>query len=476
MSNMLFDIPRPNVEPKNPTPEVTPTTYKHSIVDSKKTPIETLTTFIGGSNWQVDYYSQIFNTSEELKAFDPNQLNAYQTYHKINRLIIKLQGALSQDDDRDSGRYSIRGSAVVTPHPNLVPNVGDAFVADTGEGTAGQFTITSVRKLTVSLASAWEIEFKHDRVMTKQIESLLNAKVVKQSYYQRDYMITGQNAIMVEEDYNTSKDLTHLLKVVSNQFVSNHFSFTNHTLTVPEQDLPTYDPFVTRAALKIISLDDVKQLRDIREYNCDDHRIPKFADLYTAVMKREPTLLYNTFKEYARISTSLLNPSVYQNSIRYSGISYLIVPYREELDNDNYQNLNEIIMGVRMSSTSPGLANAYSEGNCVCVADVRVNCGCCGETPASSKEKGDNAAIGNEGMDIPEIGDTSYVLSNAFYEKDLLNCTLFERMVWNVLENKPLDADKVANFANNFNKWGKLEQFYLGPLLILMIRAALRGL
>ena len=475
MSDMLFDIPRPNPQPKNPTPEITPKSYKHSIVDSVKTPTETMGAYIGGSNWQVEYYSQIFGQGEELKAFDPKSLNPYQSYHKINRLIVKLQGALSNDDERDSGRYSITGSAIITPHPNLIPNVGDAFIADIGEGMAGQFTVTSVRKMTSNLASAWAIDFKHDRAVTPQIEKLLNAKVVQESYYQRDYLITGQNAIMVAEDYNTSKDLEKTIKIISQMFVSNHFSFTNHTFILPEQDMATYDPFVTRAALRIINLSDVPTLREVREYNCDDHRIPKFNDLYTAVIKRDPTLLYNTFNQYARISTGFLNPSVYQNSIRYSAIKYVVVPYRQELDVDNYNDLNEIVENV-MVNYGPGLSGSGTSEACKCVADVRKSCACCDGSLAKEEGKEELATIGNLGMDIPKITDSSYVLSSGFYKRELVECTPFERQVWNLLENKPLDPRLIQAYCNHYHHWGKLEQFYLGPLLILLARAAMRDL
>ena len=88
MSGMLFDIPQPEEPAKNPTPELTNAPYKHSVVESKKTPIETLASYIGGSNFYCVYYSQKFTKSEELKAFDPLQLNVYQQYHKINDFII----------------------------------------------------------------------------------------------------------------------------------------------------------------------------------------------------------------------------------------------------------------------------------------------------------------------------------------------------------------------------------------------------
>ena len=471
---MLFDIPRPADAPQNTTAEIAPKPYKHSIVDSAKTPIEALAAWIGGSNLQVDYYSQIFGKSEELKPFDPNQLNPYQNYHKINRLIIKLQGAYNYDDEGENGRYSITANAVIPPFPNLVPNVGDAVVADMGEGEAGQFTITNVRKLTSNFASAWEVTLKHERVVTKHISSLLDSKVTKESFYQRDYLITGQNAILASEDYNAVKVLNQHLRSISQMFITNNFSYANHTLIAPGQTEATYDPYVTRAALKVISSEDVALIRDIQEYNCDDHRIPKFMDIYTTVMKRDPTLMYNTFKEFACITVALLNPSVYQNSVRYSGIRYVVAPYQPRLDNDNYDTLNEIISGYRLSVVNPGITITGNGGeDCQCVADINVDLGCCDPNVPVVE---DTSNVGDPGFDIPTIGNVSYVMSKAFYEQNLIECSLFERCIWDILNDKPLKYQDVYGFCNSYPKWGRLEQYYLGPLLILMIRATLRGL
>lgn len=473
MADMLFDVPRPDHPPKNPVPEIYDKPYKHSIVDSEKTPIESLTAWLGGSNWQVDYYSQIFRKGEELKAFDPKSLNPYQNYHKINRLILKLQGAIDNNDETSSGRFELTGSAIIPPHPNLIPNVGDTFIADMGEGQAGQFTVTSIRKLANNLSSAWNISFKHERGVDKQLEGLLESKVTRESYYNRDYLITGQNAILASEEYLAVKTLERYLKQISTQFVANNFSYENHTLIIPGQPMATYDPYVVRAALSVISIEDVGQLRDIREYNCDDHRIPKFNDVYTAIIKRDPTLLYSGFRKFAKILTSLLTPSVYQNSVRYTGIKAIVVPYRQQLDNDNYTGLNDLIEFGRNITVDSGITMNGVLDECHCYGDLSIPVSC--ECDQTTEPPIPDPTIGNPGFDIPKISNTSYVLSDAFYDKTLIHCSLFERLLWNILDNKPIDNEVVYKFAECYHLWGKLEQYYLGPFLILLMRACLRG-
>jgi hypothetical protein len=472
---MLFDIPKPTPAPENPVPNVKPKEYKNSIVESAKTPIATILSFIGGSNWYVHYYSQIFGKSEELKAFDPSALTIYQTYHKVNRLILKLQGALNPDDDTGTGRQSLTGSAIITPHPNLIPNVYDAFIADIGDGRAGQFSITSVRKMSAMQNAAWSIEFKLEREADERITALIDSRVVQESYYDKNYLITGQNPLLAKEDYLATQTLKEHYKRITAMFVSKNYSYATATITVPLQDVPTYDPFVVRAALALIDSDDTKLLNSITAYNCDDHRIPKQTDIYTAIIQRDYTLLYGAFNQFACLSVGLLKPSAYQNSVRYSGIRSVVVPYQPTLDNDIYTNLNDLIATNRLSTLNPGLQ--LGDNSTASTSSCGIE-GCIGEQYNPYLKKGaeqTNPTDGLEpGMDIPTIGNASYIVSTAFYNEDLTKCSLFEIHLWNILRGKPVDRAHLYAFCECYPKWGRLEQYYLGPLLLAMIRYTLR--
>lgn len=475
----LFDIPRAAEPPKNPTAEVAAPTYKHSIVDSQVAPVDTILAFIGGSRWEVDYYSQMVGASEELKAFDPNQLGAYQNYHKINRLIIKLQGSLTYSDEADTGRMGITGTAIVTPLPNLIPNVGDAFIGDIGAGRAGQFTVTSIRKLTVQKATAWEIGFSMDRVVDANLEAKLNAKVSKESHYQRDYLILGQDALLGNDQFIAAQQLQQHLNQISTLYMNNHYSYDNRTVLIPGQAIPIYDPYVTRAILRIIDPSDCGMISDVTEYNCDDHRIPKYTDLYTVALDRKPAYLNLVFSTYTKLAANRLNPSVYQNSVRYSGIVSVIVPQVKEGGVDNYQLLNNM--------ASSASANLYFTGRYFyTLMDNNATapdpvCSCDPYASVDSAINADPAPIvtygtpGVLGMDIPAIGNQSYVLSKAFYKQDWESCTRFELLVRDMINNRPVNPEDLYPFCESYVNWGKVEQYYLGPLLLLIIRYALRS-
>lgn len=469
----IYDVPQPQPAPQNPPVTTTPKPFKHSVVDSRDTPIETIITYIGGSNWTVDYYSQILDEDEALKAFDPDQHIAYQAYHKINRFILKLQGALVPSDDPAIGRMEYTGTARIPPNPKLIPNQYDAFIADIGEGVAGQFTVTSVRKLTLNLATVYEIEFALARIADENITNKLDAKSSQKSYFKNDLLVLGQNPILQEADFNALGRLEGYLEDISANWLATNFSHENSTLTLPKQRFAIYDPFVVRAALRVIDVNKHPTLATLRHFNVDDHRIPKHADIYKAVIERNKSILYRCFTKYMVYDVTGLTPSYYQDSIRYSNIDYVVIPSQPNMDSDDYNiNAAQYDKGsLTFTGNSP--ASAIPP---YCPADPSIPCDSSGG--GSNTSPPDNVVydVGDSGMSIPYIGPDSYVLPEKFYKWDFTNPTKFELLLRDLLDKKVINYSDVYPFAENFTKWGRLEQFYYGPLLICLIRAAMRSL
>lgn len=478
----IYEIPIPEKKPEPPIANVTTPSYQHAIVDSKKTPIEAPAAWIGGSNWYVDYYMQNYGAEEESHAFDPDKHIAYQSYNKINRMILKLQGALSVEDMISNGRMAATGTALVPPNPGIIPNEHDVLIADIGEGTAGQFTVESVRKLSLNAATAYEITFRLARVASEKITAQLDAKVVENYYYRRDSLILGQNPLLIDVDFQATISLEEYYDQIAALWSASNMSYTHNTWVLPNQPQPIYDPYVVRAMLRLMSARQHPTIKNVIEYNCDDYRIPKYDDIYSAVMKRASHLIYRCFNKYQTINFIALKPNPLQNSIRWSGLEYGIIPATANLDGDNYGKLFELpgIGGPAIAVTG-GKLTGFT--NLKCWADPNIPCEIAdkgeqdkGVTPGGVDNNPDLNGIGQPGMDIPTIGAPNYVLSEAFYKRDLPSCTKFERLIWEILDGKQTNYQDVFPFCKDFTKWGRLEQFYLGPFLLMMIRNASRSI
>ena len=68
------------------------------------------------------------------------------------------------------------------------------------------------------------------------------------------------------------------------------------------------------------------------------------------------------------------------------------------------------------------------------------------------------------------------MLSLFFYSKELTKCTRFERDIWASLDDKPVNREHIYEYCKMFPKWGRLEQYYLGPFLLVLIKYAIAGI
>lgn len=474
----IFEMPLPRPDKRDVEPEITPKPYKHSIVDSKKTPIMALTTAITGSSWIVDYYSQILGAHENLKAFDPKQLSAYQQYRKINRFELKLQGALSTSDETGEGRMSVNGTANIIPIPNFIPNVHDVFIADVGEGLALQFTVVSVQKFTINNSTAYSIDFRAARMADENVTNLLDSKVTENLHWNKDFLIHGQNPLLLTNDYNALKTLETELKKISSHWLATNFSYSNSTVLVPKQNTSIYDPYVTDAFLRLVNSNLNKHVKEIIQYNCDDFRIPKYTSLYQAIIEKDKSMLFRVFKDYQVLSVNYIAASSYQNSVRYSGIKFIVVPDEINRDADNDSRLLQS-MGYNGSLTG---GRGVSKSNAICYADPSIPCNLCctsitdGLNGKANPNYDKNGFPLSEGFDIPEVPGERYVFSEGFYKGDREGITKFEALVLDLLDNKPTNYLDVKPFMECFYKWTEVEQFYLGPILIALIKNTIRSL
>ena len=70
--------------------------------------------------------------------------------------------------------------------------------------------------------------------------------------------------------------------------------------------------------------------------------------------------------------------------------------------------------------------------------------------------------------------DDSYVLSKAFYEGES-NISILEVLIKDYLKYQTIDLVLLAALVREYKQWPALEQFYYGPLLILLMKDAVKG-
>lgn len=426
---------------------------KTSIVETQFTPRSALLTHLSGSRWIVDYYSQVIGTNEELKAFDPNQQTIYQSYRRINRCEILLQGGLNTSIDPVSNEARISGSAVL--YPGLIPNQYDVIIGDIGDGRLGQFTITEPpQRKSYFNDSAYEINFTMSRYYDKRIEDMLEQRLVKNLFFQRDYLTYGQNPYLIEEDFHYHNNLEKYIASIEDRWVKEFYNKSKKVFLVPGQVDIVYDPYIVSAVMALFTQNNNNLYRQVNVLNVDDWGLNYIDSLWSLLLSRDEFKIHSVFKEAELLSSTQFTSLSQLNSIRYSGVESVVVP--KDLD-----------MGYG--------AGEYGNGG----ISGSFSCGCNGKR-ASTSTINDSAPTeydGTIGTLLPVVNkDGYYVLSKAFYEKDFPNMVKFEKLLWDGILKSKVDPSEVFTYFEAYPKWSKIDRFYLGIVLVILMRYSLRSI
>lgn len=353
----------PTLENPQPThePEVklTPKTFHHSIVTTEHQPLSAYLMYVEGQTVTVDYYSQFLSKSEELATPDLEQEVIYQQYRKINKLELKFDGQLSNSTDTETQVITISGSAKLYPY--LRPNEGDVFIMDIGEGKAGRFTVTEVSQYTIQKETAFDISFQLAKVLTEEDFHDIERKVVAEYHFVKDFMLYGQNPLLVDSDFQKLAEAKTIFKAVTADFFNEFFSSKFNTLMVPERSRRMiYDPWVVRAFLTVFTLDDDRRVQNIREYNFAEYQRLHESSIWSVLIKPEGFKYKEIWTRAGEESVRRLNVEPYYNSLRYSGMTDYIKPLGLNNNVDDYSGANDVGMG---GWSALGTSGMFSTGN-----------------------------------------------------------------------------------------------------------------
>jgi len=166
-------------------PQIQSEDYKGIVVNVDDKPIRSLLTYTSGYYWKVDYYSQVINSSNDLKALDPSQSKVYQQYKKIKDLELIVQDPLTESQDEKTKLMSVQGSAVVANA--VVPEAGDMFIASVDNGKTGLFVINKTDRMSYYTESVFSIDYQLLGYTENNIDRIsdLENKVVETLYYNK---------------------------------------------------------------------------------------------------------------------------------------------------------------------------------------------------------------------------------------------------------------------------------------------------
>lgn len=451
-------IPKSNLTTPPPVPVVPPVAvspeYRGVTVDSRYTPLQSLLSHVEGSSWTVHFYTQIVDDDDPLSGQKLNRGGAQQQYRLIKNFELKVSSPLTASQDEQSRAMVVNGTANV--YSSLKPNDGDVFLADVGDGKEGVFEIRKSRRMGVLKDAIHEIEYQLVDYATPERLADLKAKTVKVEVFVRSQLDTNQTPFLAEGDYLQRQELKSCVSEVAEVYFSTFLQREYMTLTVPDQNQETYDPFLVDAVLALFTTDQAQDLRYVRQLNCAGDEVMKATTIWDVLLNRTPMLLPRVSRQMGIVRARSFEPRAVLEGIFHSGITYVVYPLEPERSlRSSDLRRQKVTVG---SITRPAPINTL---------DAAL------DTPVLS---GLDNVQGNGGMDmLPTAGSTPYyVFSQAFYENQP-NVSRLELQVRAFLAGKAMDPAQLLEMIKTYVGWEAIDQYYYAPVLILLIQAYLRG-
>jgi hypothetical protein len=440
--------------PPVPAPiRVTAPEYKGITVDTKKTAVSNLLTHVEGSSWNVLYYSQTNNDDNALNNQSVTLNPVFQGYKLIKNFELKVTSPLTSNQDETSGAVLTTGTSNV--YPFVIPNIGDMFLADIGDGREAVFTVTGSSRKTLYQETCYEINYSMVDYSTTERRGDLNAKVVQTLVFVRDFLKHGQNPLVQKEEFTLLTELAGRYREIIEHYFKSFTSKEFKTIIVPGQNSPVYDHFLTKALMSFFTTLDSKEIRHIRTLNCDDDSVMSATTIWDVLKNKDANLVKHSVRHVGLVKSSTFERNPVLDGIYYSGIRELVYPKDSELSVDfSLVSTAKTLSTVQLVNVPSPITRLE---DLLAITEL-------------------NQQLGSGAIPIKAVTvDDYYVFSQAFYDKSETGQSRLEMAVWDYLEDKPLNGNHLKVFCETYHAWGGLERLYYVPILLILLKAYVRN-
>lgn len=442
----MFEFDKKIEKPVIENPEIIKPVKTTLQLDTQKTPLSSIVTMVSGSKWVVEYYRQYLTPDMEPTPLDLDRDPVNQQYLKIRNLELRVESGLSPQQDDKTKEFAMVGTATV--FPGMIPIKGDMLIANTGDGAMTLFTVTRTIRLTNTLDSLYDIEYKAVRTLDQLSVDNLTAKTSKETVFNKDFISVGKNPLLSLAESATYTEALETLQQVTRFYFDTFYDNQFECFTVPSLDCQTaIDPFLNEFILKIIAKRDFPQYNKVQLHN--KHSIVK--DNIRTVL--DYLLHENTNVGIASYMSTEWLPSyighrfnVHSRGIETSGIDYMI-------------NVTKVIP----TSIGDLKFNQDIQDEIQLVLGAEI-------TALDFTEQQYSSSLA---LYYPAIG-TRYIFSEYFYSSDYGNMSVVEKMVHNAINKKEIEPNSVMMLLDALMNQAKpIEQYYLIPICFRLLERSL---
>lgn len=447
---------------KSVTPPTTghavPVAMKTAIVESRFKPVQDLLTRISGSRLVTDYFQQLVASHDHLRPLDMGLEPAQQQYDRIQNLEMRQQGDLSPSQDDVSKEWTLTGEAIL--YPGVVPNHGDMFKLDVGQGEWGIAAVTNASPMSIYTQTCYRIQFRVLYRMNTTVLKNMMSKVVEHKFFIMDFLRAGKNPIIVDEEHSQYRSLDRVFESMVADYMRSFFSDVNKTLIIPGQVGGAYDPFVVKAILSLLQVNDHPLMGELTKLSVDVQYAYKTTTIWDALLMVEPSYLYLASQRMGLATKTFLKDRGVFGGAYWGQFQQLVFPIDDRQDADAQFTRIMTPDFRELQDAGPPLTD---------IERLIIN-------TADSVNMAFEDTVTPEVPDIPPVNENFYyVFTEAFYRNDPTGMSKLETFVWTVLNQNEIDIGKLYDFVDMSRRWNKLERYYFVPILMWLCVIAFRG-
>lgn len=453
-------VDKPDIKPN--LPKTAPKEYKSPARDEKIIPVDNLLAYVSGTEWSIDYFSQLSAQTNDLREVDPGEHPVYQQYTLTKGYVLKVTSPLESSYDNTSGINKVTGSSNMFSF--IIPNVSDYFVSDAGESRTGLFRITNVDRKSFNAETVYEISYDLvgyiDTAASSTIYQNVLDKVIRTYYFDMQRFKDGLYPLVLEEARQKLIDYSIAYRDICRYYFNTFFNRHYMTLVLPGQAYSVYDPFLVNYIMKIVETEVVPELRELRTFSTENDPYMKQAQFWSMMYERDINMLQMMNKKMGLATRAQFNTNSYIHGFKYTNLEYMVYP----IDNSDMGQIVDVSSRVGMTPEVKFNSYVFQElletknGNGVNSSSIVDN-------------YSDTAGVHKLSHGI--ISSDYYVLSNRFYN-NASDMSIVEILTKDYIKGNTIDVGKLEFFLERYKLLARLEQFYYGPILITLLKEVIR--
>lgn len=387
---------------------------KTSTLFNKDKELDSIIQYVSGMDWTVDYFLQIRDLNDTVQLPDINVPATQLKYNRINKLILKLQSPISQDDPEN-----ITGEAII--NSGFIPNYGDAFLATLTGGREAVFVIESIDTKTYNLHEAYYVTFKLFALLDTSglLYNDLVHKTMKEYAYDKDHLLDYSAPIILANDYKRKVNLKDVIPELVDYYFMTFTHPEKNVIALPTSSGVYIDTLLTDFLFKIVDVTHDLDVANVTRVDLDLSDEIK-CTIWDVIVRRDAGML------------------------------------KRAQQNIDFKYTPHTVSDVAMRHTS------YLGINFIAGLITSEN----GEAVIDYTQLGSGAVTAKP----VKVEDSSYVVSKNLYDLNKTECGVLEELLIQYLQGEVINAELLDKLLEEYHQWDTLDQFYLIPILIVLVK------